>query len=160
MLVFAILGASSLAAAAPVTKPFVAARQATENSTSTAVAATTTSASSAAAASSSSTDFHLQNGFDAQSLNAKFATLASTDSCTDGEQACVSSSFAQCVGGTWATTQCPGGLSCFALPLVNKAGTSIGCDTQADAEARIAATGATGGLTGSGSSPSSAAAPS
>lgn len=37
------------------------------------------------------------------------------------------------------------------LPLVNKAGTSITCDTVADAEARIAAAGASGGLVGSGS---------
>ncbi|EIN08910.1 hypothetical protein PUNSTDRAFT_120434 [Punctularia strigosozonata HHB-11173 SS5] len=108
--------------------------------------AATTSAS--ASASSSSSDFHLQNGKDAQALNAKFASLTSSDSCSDGEQACVSGSFAQCVGGTWTVSQCAAGTSCFALPLVNKAGTSLTCDSQSDAEARIAATGATGGLTG------------
>lgn len=43
---------------------------------------------------------------------------------------------------------CSGGLTCAALPLVNKAGTSLACTTEADALARIAASGATGGLTG------------
>jgi hypothetical protein len=38
--------------------------------------------------------------------------------------------------------------SCAALPLVNKPGTSIACTTQADVDARIAATGATGTATG------------
>ncbi|KAM6496957.1 proline-rich protein [Amanita muscaria] len=98
---------------------------------------------------STSGDFHLQNGKDAQKLNAEFATLTANSPCTDGENACVGSSFAQCVGGKFVTTPCAGGLMCAALPLVNKPGTSITCTTQADANARIAATGATGGLTGS-----------
>lgn len=68
----------------------------------------------------------------------------------DGQQACVNGGFAQCVGGVFETTACAGGTQCFALPLVNKAGTSIACTTEADAEARIAATGATGGIDGSG----------
>src|SRR6516164_5736413 len=37
---------------------------------------------------------------------------------------------------------------CVALPLVNKPGTSISCDTQADALARFAAAGAQNGLDG------------
>lgn len=47
-------------------------------------------------------------------------------------------------------TQCTSSLSCFALPLVNSPGTSIACDTKEDALARISASGASGGLTGSG----------
>jgi hypothetical protein len=43
--------------------------------------------------------FTLQNGKDAQALNAKFATLTPTSSCTDGENACVQGSFAQCANG-------------------------------------------------------------
>jgi hypothetical protein len=43
---------------------------------------------------------------------------------------------------------CAAGTTCVALPNVNKAGTSISCDTQADAEARMTAAGVTGGLTG------------
>jgi hypothetical protein len=66
-----------------------------------------------------------------------------------GEIACVGSSFAQCVGGKFVTTSC-GALKCAALPLVNAPGTSITCTTEADAAARIAATGATGGVTGAG----------
>ena len=46
---------------------------------------------------------------------------------------------------------CNTGLTCAALPLVNSPGTSIACTTEADAEARIAATGATGGMVGDGS---------
>ncbi|CUA75694.1 proline-rich protein [Rhizoctonia solani] len=92
--------------------------------------------------------FQLQNGKDAQALNKSFESLTESSSCNDGEQACVGDGFAQCVGGKFQVTACSGGLQCFALPLVNKAGTSIACDTEADAAARIAATGATGGVRG------------
>jgi len=96
----------------------------------------------------SGSGFQLQNGKDAQALNAKFAKLTASSSCTEGESACVSGGFAQCVSGKFVVTQCAGGLTCVALPLVNKAGTSIACTTQADALSRIQATGATGGITG------------
>ncbi|KAG8740585.1 hypothetical protein FRC10_004122 [Ceratobasidium sp. 414] len=92
--------------------------------------------------------FKLQNGLDAQKLNKSFASLTANSKCNDGEQACVNGGFAQCVGGKFQVSQCSGGTKCFALPLVNKAGTSLTCDSQADAQARIAATGATGGLQG------------
>ncbi|KAI0782904.1 hypothetical protein C8Q75DRAFT_785857 [Abortiporus biennis] len=116
----------------------------------TAAAASTTSASTATTNNSASNkSFLLQNGKDAQSLNAKFQTLAASDSCTDGETACVDGDFAMCANGAFVVTPCSGGIQCFALPLVNSRGTSVTCDTQADALARIAATGATGGLTGS-----------
>ena len=65
----------------------------------------------------------IENGKDALALNAKFATLTASSSCTDGENACVGSGFAQCVGGKFVITQCAGGLTCAALPLVNKRGT-------------------------------------
>jgi len=93
-------------------------------------------------------DFHKQNGLDAQALNKKFLSLTASSSCTDGDNACVGGSFAQCVGGSFQTIACAGGTQCFALPLVNRAGTSITCDTPADAEARITAAGVLGGLTG------------
>jgi len=92
--------------------------------------------------------FTLQNGQDAQALNAKFATLNANSPCQDGEQACVDGGFAQCVGGEFLVSGCSTPTECFALPLVNKAGTSIACSTEAEAEARIAATGATGGIQG------------
>ena len=53
------------------------------------------------------------------------------------------------MGGTFVNLGCGATLQCFALPLVNSAGTSIACTTEADAAARIAAPGATGGITGS-----------
>jgi hypothetical protein len=106
-------------------------------------------------------------------LNAQFATLTADSTCTcmysrsstaairhsislffffytAGENSCVGDAFAQCVGGKFVTESCGATLICAALPLVNSAGTSITCTTQADALARIANTGATGGLTGSG----------
>ncbi|KAI0079860.1 hypothetical protein K474DRAFT_1639074 [Panus rudis PR-1116 ss-1] len=116
----------------------------------TAAPAATTSAA-AGNASGGNGGFQLQNGQDAQKLNAQFASLTADSQCNDGDNACLSDgSFAQCVGGKFISTPCSGGTQCFALPLVNKAGTSIACTTQGDAEARIAATGATGGVTGSG----------
>jgi len=92
--------------------------------------------------------FTLQNGKDAQALNKKFQTLTENSPCTTGETACVKGQLAQCAGGKFSLTPCAGSLTCVALPLVNKAGTSTTCDTQQDAEQRIANTGAPGGLVG------------
>ncbi|KZT24474.1 hypothetical protein NEOLEDRAFT_1179160 [Neolentinus lepideus HHB14362 ss-1] len=118
-------------------------------STSTSAAAVSSPAANNAASTGGAKSFTLSNGQDAQKLNAQFASLSASSSCTDGQNACVGGAFAQCVGGKFVTTQCAGGLQCFALPLVNSAGTSTTCTTEADAAARIAATGATGGVTGS-----------
>jgi len=93
-------------------------------------------------------NFHLQNGQDAQKLNAKFAGLNANSPCNAGDQACVNGGFAQCVGGKFVVTQCAAGTTCAALPLVNKPGTSLACTTSQDALDRIAASGAKGGLTG------------
>ncbi|ETW76838.1 hypothetical protein HETIRDRAFT_328638 [Heterobasidion irregulare TC 32-1] len=119
-----------------------------DNAAAGGAAAAATPASTPATTSASSSSFTLQNGLDAQALNAQFATLTAASPCQDGAQACVGGAFAQCVGGKFVTTSCAGGAQCFALPLVNKAGTSITCSTEADAAQRIAATGATGGVTG------------
>jgi hypothetical protein len=107
-------------------------------------------AASPAPASLATGSFQLANGQAAQKLNAQFATLTADSTCTAGQNSCVGSDFAQCVGGKFVTQSCGATLICAALPLVNSAGTSITCTTQADALARIANTGATGGLTGSG----------
>ncbi|KAG6910043.1 hypothetical protein DXG01_013767 [Tephrocybe rancida] len=108
-----------------------------------------TSAASDAVSSPASSNFHLQNGKDAQALNAKFTNLNASAACTTGDLACINGAFAQCDNGKFVITSCgPSPLTCAALPLVNKAGTSITCTTEADAAARIAATGATGGITG------------
>ncbi|KAI0780681.1 hypothetical protein BD413DRAFT_499188 [Trametes elegans] len=93
-------------------------------------------------------DFLLQNVRDAQALNKKFQSLNANSRCQDGENACVDGGFAQCVGGKFVKTPCNTGLTCFALPLVLSPGTSLVCDTKADAKARISATGASGGLFG------------
>ncbi|KAI0045709.1 hypothetical protein FA95DRAFT_1680305 [Auriscalpium vulgare] len=95
-----------------------------------------------------SPDFHLQNGLDAQALNKMFASLSADAPCQDDAQACIGGAFAECTGGAFVTTPCTAGTTCVALPLVNTAGTNVMCDTQEDALARIAATGAPGGLTG------------
>jgi len=92
--------------------------------------------------------FQLQNGKDAQALNAKFDGLTEGSACNEGDNACIDGGFAQCVGGKFALTGCPASTKCFALPLVNKAGTTIACTTQDDATARFAATGVTGGVSG------------
>ncbi|KAH9989941.1 hypothetical protein BJV77DRAFT_948011 [Russula vinacea] len=96
----------------------------------------------------SAAPFTLQNGQEAQALNRKFQSLTASSSCSSGEQACVQGQLAQCVSGKFVLAPCASTLQCVALPLVNKPGTSITCDTQQDAEARIANTGATGGLVG------------
>jgi len=87
--------------------------------------------------------FVLQNGKDAIALNQQFKTLSFNSSCKSGENACINDQFAQCVAAKFSVTSCSGGTVCRALPLVNSPGTSITCTTDADAKARIAATGAT-----------------
>ncbi|KAF8513823.1 hypothetical protein BU17DRAFT_6346, partial [Hysterangium stoloniferum] len=84
----------------------------------------------------------------------KFTSLSANSACKDGDLACINGKFAQicwgflshfcCSGGKFLLTSCAVGTICIALPLVNKPGTSITCDTAADRDARIAATGATG----------------
>lgn len=96
-----------------------------------------------------------QNGISAQQLNTQFASIKKTDSCNGSAMACVEGAFAQCVGSKWVLTECASGTQCFALPLVNKVGTSITCDSNADTNSRITSTGAAGGLLGSTSQASS-----
>ncbi|KAH8109626.1 hypothetical protein DFH11DRAFT_910893 [Phellopilus nigrolimitatus] len=119
----------------------------------TAVSSSSAAAPSIAAAATSSAPgaqpFTLQNGLDAQKANAAAATLASGSACTAGSApVCAGMQLGQCVGTALVTTACSSGTQCFVLPLVNKAGTSAACTTQNDAATRIAATGATGGVTG------------
>jgi len=92
--------------------------------------------------------FTLQNGLDAQQENAKSSTLDANSPCDEGETTCVGSDLGQCSGGKFIITQCAPTTRCFVLPLVNKRGTSPSCTTEGDAAARIAATGATGGIQG------------
>ncbi|KAJ6519302.1 hypothetical protein C8R45DRAFT_806779 [Mycena sanguinolenta] len=101
--------------------------------------------------------FDLSNGQAAIALNAQFATLTPTSACTAGQDACVNAQFAQCVNGAFVLQACGGGTSCFALPQVNAAGTTIACTTQADADSRIAATGATSAGSSSVAPPDTAA---
>lgn len=96
----------------------------------------------------SSSGFQVSNGKAAQKLNSQFATLTADSSCNAGEDACVDGGFAQCVDGKFVVMPCGPTLTCAALPLVNSSGTSITCTTQADALARIQASGASGGITG------------
>jgi hypothetical protein len=62
--------------------------------------------------------------------------------CTGQDVVCLGSAIGQCVNGKLVkVSDCSGGTSCFVLPLVNKPGTSVSCDTQADKDARFAAAG-------------------
>ncbi|TFK85206.1 hypothetical protein K466DRAFT_495176, partial [Polyporus arcularius HHB13444] len=88
----------------------------------------------------------LQNGKDAQALNAVFANISTSDSCNDGEMACVTNSLAHCVNATWQLEACSNSLSCFAMPSVREQGIVISCTTNATALAIISASGATGGI--------------
>ena len=134
------------------------------SSGSSAVEAAAPPAESSSSSSSSSDDFRLQNAKDAQALNAQFASLTAGSSCNRkfvlftsikylistpaGQNACIDGDFAQCVDGKFVTSPCSATLQCLALPLVNSRGTSITCDTQADAIARMQAAGASASLTG------------
>jgi len=86
--------------------------------------------------------FTLANGKQAAAQNEAFKTLTPDSSCKDGENACVEGKFAQCSDGKFLLTPCGVGLQCVVLPLVTKPGTSVTCDTVADAKIRVANTGA------------------
>ncbi|KAL1943869.1 hypothetical protein VTO73DRAFT_3687 [Trametes versicolor] len=88
----------------------------------------------------------LQNGMEAQILNAEFASLNASASCDSGEMACIGASVAHCVNSTWTQEACPKSLSCFALPSVREEGTVLSCTTNTTAFSVINASGATGGV--------------
>jgi hypothetical protein len=90
--------------------------------------------------------FTLNNGKAALVLNKKFLSLTPNSACTSGQEACIDGDFAQCDHGKFVIKPCPEGARCHALPLVNKAGTSLVCTTEQDVQARIAATGAGSGI--------------
>jgi len=73
--------------------------------------------------------------------NQQFSQLNAESPCDAGETSCIEGELAQCVGGEFVTTACPGGLQCFALPLVNSPGTSVTCTTEEDAARRMNAGG-------------------
>ncbi len=83
-------------------------------------------------------NFREQNANDAENLQKEFAKLTPNSPCKDGDNACVNDQFAQCVGGKFALNACGVNLKCAALPLVNKAGTSIACTTEEDRLNRLA----------------------
>ncbi|KAI0681839.1 hypothetical protein C8Q76DRAFT_637387 [Earliella scabrosa] len=139
---------SSSSVAAPSSTEAASSRSAAEP-TRTQASATSPSPPSPSSTAAPSSDFKLQNALDAQKLNAQFKTLSKDSSCADDDQACIEGGFAMCVGGKFVNMGCAATTQCFALPLVNKPGTSLACTTESDALARIAAPGATGGLTGS-----------
>lgn len=101
-----------------------------------------------------SNDTILQNGLEAQKLNAAFESLSATDSCTNGDVACVQGALAVCQGNGWVTQSCPATLQCFALPDVADQGVTIGCTSPATAQGLIEATGAQGGVDDSNNSTS------
>ncbi|KAI0790537.1 hypothetical protein C8Q75DRAFT_806441 [Abortiporus biennis] len=90
-----------------------------------------------------------QNGLDAQTLNAEFSQIKSSDPCDSGQLACVEGARAQCQFGAWTTQKCVDSQKCFAVPNVNSKGTSLVCTSEATALSLFNATGVQGGLTAS-----------
>lgn len=84
-------------------------------------------------------NFHVANAEKAKAENNKSKTLNADSACKDGQNACIGKSFAVCANGKFVQMPCNTGLVCKSLPLVNKAGTSFTCTTEADADARIQA---------------------
>ncbi|KAJ7597597.1 hypothetical protein C8J56DRAFT_920478 [Mycena floridula] len=78
-----------------------------------------------------------QNVQKAIALNKKYKTLSTKSQCTSGENACVQSSFAQCIEEKFVLQACGPGTFCAALPLDDDAGTTIACTTLGDLEARL-----------------------
>ena len=83
-------------------------------------------------------------------VDAKASNVVGVD-CTGSDNVCLGNAvgnnlyfnfIGQCVNSKFVKlSDCAGGLSCHVLPLVNKPGTSVSCDTEADKQARFAAAG-------------------
>ncbi|KAI0342963.1 hypothetical protein BDW22DRAFT_1393621 [Trametopsis cervina] len=112
--------------------------------------ALSSTATSASATSTiiSNNGYILQNGLDAQALNAQFSTLTPTSPCQDNQQACVNNRLAECRDGKFILTKCEAGAECFVLPISDAPGTFVACTTSHNALSRIQATGAQGGVDG------------
>ncbi|KAJ3308801.1 hypothetical protein HDV04_000788 [Boothiomyces sp. JEL0838] len=92
----------------------------------------------------------IQNGKDAAALDAAKFNNKEGGACTGTGNFCIGDKVGICQNGKFTVTAtCGATLSCQVLPLVNKAGTSVTCDTEADKLARFAAAGVnTGSNTG------------
>ncbi|CAG8781968.1 6149_t:CDS:1, partial [Racocetra persica] len=78
--------------------------------------------------SNNSTCFQKDNAIQAENLQKKFDTLTTSSPCNPGDNACINGQFAQCSGkNQWSLQKCNAGLTCCALPLRNKPGTSVAC---------------------------------
>ncbi|KAJ3275797.1 hypothetical protein HDV01_007264 [Terramyces sp. JEL0728] len=93
----------------------------------------------------------VQNGKDAAALDAAKFNNKEGDACTGTGNFCIGDKVGICQGGKFTVTAaCGATLSCQVLPLVNKAGTSVTCDTDADKLARFAAAGVNNAANGTG----------
>ncbi|KAH8826876.1 hypothetical protein DL96DRAFT_1604648 [Flagelloscypha sp. PMI_526] len=111
--------------------------------------------STAAATTGGSSDItatRKQNGLDAQALNEEFKNLKADATCDASEIACIGGKLALCDGGKFITMDCPATTTCAAVPLVNKAGTSVVCTTEQDIDNRMKEAGVNASLTGASNS--------
>ncbi|CAE6481015.1 unnamed protein product [Rhizoctonia solani] len=90
-----------------------------------------------------------QNAAQAQALNRKFRELTFSDSCLDGDEACIGDGPSLCILGIWRRQLCrQPNTRCRAVPRMQTNGTAIGCYTEADLEARFSSTGRSGNAFG------------
>ncbi|QRW22745.1 carbohydrate-binding module family 19 protein [Rhizoctonia solani] len=90
-----------------------------------------------------------QNAAQAQALNRKFRELTFSDSCLDGDEACIGDGPSLCILGIWRRQLCrQPNTRCRAVPRMQTNGTAIGCYTEADLEARFSSTGRSGSAFG------------
>ncbi|CAG8437969.1 uncharacterized protein OCT59_016522 [Rhizophagus irregularis] len=91
-------------------------------------------------------DIRKQNAKDAQALQDKFETFTEDTECEPDQIACIKGDFAKCATvatedgklvNKYQIQKCNTGLTCFALPLVTKPGTSLVCTTKEDRDARF-----------------------
>lgn len=73
----------------------------------------------------------------AKKLNKDFKKLNTNSPCKESEQACINDQFAQCVNKKFQLFPCNNGLICVVLPLINKSGVTITCDTNYDSNNRL-----------------------
>ena len=80
----------------------------------------------------------IQNGQDALRLDSQKFNNVQGNSCAINGDLCVGDKVGQCVNGKIiVTADCGASLKCQVLPLVNKRGTTVTCDSDADKLARF-----------------------
>ncbi|QUC21194.1 uncharacterized protein UV8b_05437 [Ustilaginoidea virens] len=79
-------------------------------------------------------EIYASNISQARDLNKLYSSLTPQSACAERQMACINGRMAQCSGGGFNLTDCPGTQKCYALPMMNTQGVKLGCSDPAEAQ--------------------------